>query len=217
MLLLSCSPKKTPTPDALYEPKQGDIIATITVKDYGEINAVLFPDRAPKAVENFITLANSGYYDNLSIHKILLDSYICSGNPTTSYLGGQSIYEENGGLFANEITPESKHFSGALSMMNWSYNSNGSQFFIVNTPPIDIELLNTFTSQSTVLPYTEEDIKNYSQHGGLPHFDGLYTVFGYVFEGIEVVDKIMSHPDLTLTTTYFSPLPIVESVKISTY
>ena len=102
----------------------------------GDITVQLYPEQAPKAVENFIGLAKKGYYDGIIFHRIIQDFMIQGGDPTGTGRGGESIW---GGSFEDEFSPELHNFRGALSMANSGTDTNGSQFFIVQcaTPVTD--------------------------------------------------------------------------------
>ena len=104
----------------------------------GDITIALYPDEAPKAVENFITHAKEGYYDGLKFHRVIKDFMIQGGDPNGNGTGGTSIY---GAPFEDEFSDNLHHFHGALSMANSGTNTNGSQFFIVqsNTKPSDLD------------------------------------------------------------------------------
>lgn len=96
----------------------------------GEIQVKLFADIAPKTVENFTTHAKNGYYDNGIFHRVIRDFMIQGGDPDGTGMGGQSIW---GGNFADEFSDKLLNIRGALSMANAGPNTNGSQFFIVQT------------------------------------------------------------------------------------
>lgn len=103
----------------------------------GDIEIQLFPDKAPKTVENFVGLAGKNYYDGIIFHRVIDDFMIQGGDPTGSGSGGQSYF---GGSFNDEFHPDLKHNEpGILSMANAGPNTNGSQFFItlVPTPWLD--------------------------------------------------------------------------------
>ncbi|HEX9640090.1 MAG TPA: peptidylprolyl isomerase [Candidatus Krumholzibacteria bacterium] len=95
----------------------------------GEIRCQLFPKAAPKAVENFISLAKRGYYEGVVFHRIIPDFMIQTGDPTGTGYGGKSIWEIP---FEDETTLELRFDnSGILAMANTGQpRSNGSQFFI---------------------------------------------------------------------------------------
>ena len=100
----------------------------------GEIEVRLFPAVAPKAVENFIRLAEKGYYNNLIFHRIVKDFVIQGGDPKGNGTGGKSIWGKD---FVDEFNPAVKFDrAGLLAMANKGPNTNGSQFFItlVKTP-----------------------------------------------------------------------------------
>jgi peptidyl-prolyl cis-trans isomerase B (cyclophilin B) len=101
-------------------------IATIST-DKGDIKIELFPDDAPKTVNNFVKLSQKGYYDGVIFHRVIQDFMIQTGDPTGTGSGGQSIY---GGDFADEINSH-KIVPGTVAMANRGPNTNGSQFFIV--------------------------------------------------------------------------------------
>jgi cyclophilin family peptidyl-prolyl cis-trans isomerase len=90
----------------------------------GAIELELFPDDAPKTVENFAELARKGFYDSVVFHRVIPDFMIQGGDPTGTGAGGPG-YE-----FEDEIN-EHKVIRGALAMANRGPNTNGSQFFIV--------------------------------------------------------------------------------------
>jgi peptidyl-prolyl cis-trans isomerase B (cyclophilin B) len=100
----------------------------------GTIKLDLFEDKAPLTVSNFTNLANRGYYDNLSFHRVIEDFMIQGGCPLGTGTGGP------GYQFKDEFHPELKHDKpGILSMANAGPGTNGSQFFITHiaTPWLD--------------------------------------------------------------------------------
>jgi cyclophilin family peptidyl-prolyl cis-trans isomerase len=159
----------------------------INVKGFGTINLEFYDKDAPKAVENFLRLANSGYYDCLTFHRVAKGFVIQGGDPKGDGSGGSSAF---GAPFADELnanTPSYKagYVKGVLAMANSGPNTNGSQFFIMLAD------------------------------NNLPH---LYTIFGKVTSGLDVVDKIAA-VDITpqMGPTDGTPVtPVVmESVKIT--
>lgn len=231
----------------------------------GDVELRLFPEIAPKAVENFITKAKNGEYDNTIFHRVIKDFMIQGGDPEGTGMGGESIW---GGYFEDEFSFPYYNFAGALSMANAGQNTNGSQFFIVQAKTDNLNY--TFfpenvpeTSESSgessksstaqkelnfdrleewmlamnfyeefnkrqaiiykdiqagkpqeeidalVLKLTEEltaiqeatlsqemierylpVVEYYYTVGGTPHLDNMHTVFGYVINGMDIVDKI---------------------------
>ncbi|WP_433744074.1 peptidylprolyl isomerase [Falsibacillus pallidus] len=149
----------------------------------GDITIKLFPDEAPKAVENFIKHSKDGYYDGLIFHRVINDFMIQGGDPDGTGMGGESIY---GQPFEDEFSKKLYNIKGALSMANSGPNTNGSQFFIVQNSHLDPQL----KSQMKDAGFPEPIIKAYEENGGTPWLDGKHTVFGQVIDGMDVVDKI---------------------------
>lgn len=184
-------------------PKRGDKIAVIKT-NYGDIKAKLFPENAPKAVENFITHSENKYYDGLKFHRVIKDFMIQGGDPKGDGTGGESIW---GTPFEDEFSLELRNVRGALSMANTGENTNRSQFFIVQKQNLDAKYKDQFQQaiknqdktlseidENTIVPvsmfYPKAICEYYIQNGGTPHLDYKHTVFGMVFEGMDVVDKI---------------------------
>jgi peptidyl-prolyl cis-trans isomerase B (cyclophilin B) len=94
--------------------------------NHGDIELELFPNEAPKTVENFRKLASEGFYDGVTFHRVIPDFMIQGGDPTGTGNGGPG-YE-----FEDEFN-DHKVVRGALAMANAGPNTNGSQFFIVTT------------------------------------------------------------------------------------
>lgn len=148
----------------------------------GTIKIKLFPEYAPKAVENFITHSKNGYYEGVTFHRVMKDFMIQGGDPEGTGRGGESIY---GQPFEDELSDKLFNLRGALSMANAGPSTNGSQFFIVQNST----LAEGLKEKMEKAKYPEEIIKAYEQ-GGTPWLDNKHTVFGQVIEGMDVVDKI---------------------------
>lgn len=148
----------------------------------GDITVKLFPELAPKTVQNFVELAKKGYYDGVIFHRVIPDFMIQGGDPTGTGMGGESIYGES---FEDEFSRELFNLRGALSMANSGPNTNGSQFFIVNNTNVPENML----SQLEGAGFPNEIIEAY-KNGGTPWLDFRHTVFGNVLEGMDTVDDI---------------------------
>ena len=132
--------------------------ADIDIEGYGVITVKLDQDSAPITTENFVTLAEEGFYDGLTFHRIIAGFMMQGGDPTGTGMGGS---DENivGEFRINGYSNDLSHTRGAISMArSMDRDSASSQFFIVH-------------EDSTFL-------------------DGQYAAFGYVTEGIEVVDRV---------------------------
>lgn len=186
------------------EPLLGSEIAVMEIKDYGTIKIKFYEDVAPKAVENFKGLAKEGYYDGLTFHRVIEDFMIQGGDPTGTGTGGESF-------FGSDFGPEYKDgyfpYKGTLCMASVSgvENSLSSQFFIVQAGPE--------TASSEQVEDLPESIQRlYMEKGGTPHLYKAHTVFGYVYEGMDIIDKVAK----TKTDDNDKPLNnvIIKSVKI---
>ncbi|HEL9542028.1 TPA: peptidylprolyl isomerase [Listeria monocytogenes] len=156
------------------------------ITNRGTIRIKLFPEIAPKTVENFVTHSKNGYYDGLIFHRVIPEFMIQGGDPDGRGTGGESIWGES---FEDEFSTEAFNLRGALSMANAGPNTNGSQFFIVQKPDMPADML----GQMEQAGFPVEIIEAYKQ-GGTPWLDGRHTVFGHVIEGMDVVDKIANLP-----------------------
>lgn len=150
----------------------------------GNIKIKLFPEQAPKTVENFLTHAKAGYYDGVIFHRVINNFMIQGGDPDGTGMGGESIW---GDSFEDEISNQLYNIRGALSMANAGPGTNGSQFFIVQNKNVPSNML----SQLEGAGFPEEIIEAYHS-GGTPWLDFRHTVFGHVIEGMDVVDEIAS-------------------------
>lgn len=166
-------------PQLTNEVAANEALVEMTTSE-GTIKIKLFPEFAPKAVENFMTHAKEGYYDGLTFHRVIKDFMIQGGDPKGDGTGGESIWGEG---FETEISNHLYNIRGALSMArSQDPNSNGSQFFIVqNSDDVHDGLLKDDYPRAIIDAY---------KNGGYPSLDGSYTVFGQVIEGMDVVDKI---------------------------
>lgn len=258
----------------------GDKIAVIEFKDYGTVKAKLFPDIAPVGVENFIKLAEQGYYDGLKIHRVIQDTYIQGGSLNGDGTGGTAAYvgedaAKNATTFPIEVSEKARNFYGALGYAADAYGNNSVQFYIVsNKTPADTskisaekvqakadelasklanesvaestpegtaetaetaEAAETDNSDTKLLTYQQTYYSNnasfikkngadaaekYKKVGGLYQIDGGYTVFGQVYEGFDVIDKINA-VDVTTNASGEKSMPIqdviISSVTIETY
>lgn len=135
-----------------------DTYADIEIENYGTITVALDKTSAPVTVDNFINLAENGFYDGLTFHRIMEGFMMQGGDPKGDGSGGADSkivgeFKQNG--YENNIS----HTRGAISMARaMAYDSASSQFFIVH-------------EDSTFL-------------------DGTYAGFGYVTEGMDIVDQI---------------------------
>ena len=153
---------------------------------------------APKAVDNFIALANAGKYNGVKFHRVIKNFMIQTGG------NSDSIYKEKNEPFPHELNQSLRQFSGALCMASTGDFQSGQscQFYIVtsdmgknadlNSIKATTKAVNLRKGYNLYPNYTEKDIQLYKEHGGNPPGDMVYTVFGQVIgsKSMEVVKKI---------------------------
>lgn len=163
-------------------------IADITVKDYGKITVELDQKSAPLTVQNFVTLAQSGFYDGLTFHRIMEGFMIQGGDPKGDGTGGAE-HTIKGEFAQNGVNNPISHKRGVISMArnSMSMDSASSQFFIVQT----------------------------DDHAAT--LDENYAAFGHVTSGMEFVDKIAAdaQPIDNNGTIEKEKQPVIESIKIT--
>ena len=186
-------------------PEAGDTVAVITTT-LDDICVKLFPQYAPKAVENFTTHAKNSYYNGVIFHRVIPDFMIQGGDPQGTGTGGESIW---GAPFEDEFCPELHNLRGALSMANAGPGTNGSQFFIVQAKAVPEQMLSQMQELSES-GFPAEAQESYKQLGGTPWLDFRHTVFGQVYSGMETVDRIAA----VETGAMDKPVEDVSIVKI---
>ncbi|MDO4555953.1 MAG: peptidylprolyl isomerase [Lachnospiraceae bacterium] len=199
---------KTPkTVDQTSEPEEGETVAILHIKDYGDISMKFFYEDSPLAVENFLTLAVNGYYDGVTFHRVIQDFMIQGGDPDGTGMGGTSIWGEP---FANEYSERLAQINGSVAMARTQeLDTNESQFFINdNTQEITDDALAQYDLSDSIA----EMFKTY---GGNPYLQGQYTVFAQVYDGMDVVDAISA----TATDTNDMPVEdiVIESIDVTEY
>ncbi len=181
--------------------------ATITIKrqprkvveintPFGAMKAELF-NETPKHRDNFLKLAQEGYFDSLLFHRVISSFMIQGGDPDSRNATPDQQLGQGGPPYTipAEIVDGLYHFRGALSaarkpdMINPKKESSGSQFYVVQGNPINDQFLNAMESRKN-FKYSAEDRKKYSKSGGRAELDRDYTVFGQVISGLDVIDKI---------------------------
>lgn len=195
-------------------PKKGETIAIIHVKDFGDITVKFFDDVAPKAVENFITHAKNGYYDGVKFHRVMDQFMIQGGDPEGTGAGGESIWGKG---FEEEISDSLVPYRGSLCMASAGYGNSslGSQFFITQAKPDD-SMISTLQSYG----YDDKLIEAYETYGGYMSLNGQYTVFGQVIDGMDIVDKI-AKTKVKESDTGEKSVPvkdiIIKNIEVTTY
>lgn len=164
-------------------PEKGEEVAVFTIRDYGDITIKLFPEEAPKGVENFKKLIQDGYYDELIFHRIVKDFVIQTGDPKGNGTGGDDAWGEGG--FAQTISNRLVHTVGAVAYaINPQEMLNKSQFYIVTGEEMNDDTFAALAAQGkTYSPYIH---RVYEKTGGQPYLDGGYEIFGQVIGGMDI-------------------------------
>ena len=183
LLLTGCGAKTASEQAAgpQQELLSGIYTAELTIKGYGTIRFEMDADKAPISVTNFVNLAESGFYNGLTFHRII-DGFMMQGGASKS----EKTPAIRGEFSANGVKNDQSHTRGAVSMARTNdMNSASSQFFIVH-------------KDSTFL-------------------DGQYACFGYVTDGMDVVDAICENTPVTDNNGSVSEenQPIIESIVIT--
>ncbi len=171
------------------KPESGEEIAVLKTSE-GTIKIRLFEEEAPLAVKNFKEQIKAGYYNGMIFHRVIDDFMIQGGDDGK----GSNSYE--GGKYKSEINRSLQHFRGAVSTANSGPDTNGSQFFIVQGPDVAESTLEAASSYYRTDKMTDAEKQMYCEHGGTYWLDNhvnnsvAHTVFGQVFEGMDVVNAI---------------------------
>ncbi|EHD0645465.1 peptidylprolyl isomerase [Staphylococcus pseudintermedius] len=164
---------------------QENEIKVIMHTNKGDMTLKLFPEIAPKTVQNFVELSKKGYYDGITFHRVINDFMIQGGDPTGTGMGGESIY---GGTFEDEFSMNAFNLYGALSMANAGPGTNGSQFFIVQMKEVPAQMVDQLVDGG----WPKEIAEAYKEKGGTPWLDQKHTVFGQLIEGEDTLEDIAS-------------------------
>ena len=166
-------------------PAAGDTVAVFDTSA-GTFRAVLFPDKAPQAGENFIGLVQAGYYNGLTVSRVENGFVVEAGQGADGK--GSTIW--NGNRYPIEVSDSLHHYSGALCMGTDASGDCASVFYVVQTLPGDQSVTQELVDQMNSAGYRAEVVSAYQTAGGAPFLDYTDTVFGQVYEGMETVDTI---------------------------
>ena len=161
--------------------------------DFGTMTAELY-NATPKHRDNFIKLAEEGYYNDLLFHRVINGFMIQGGDPQSRNAPAGQMLGMGGPSYQipAEFVGDLVHVKGAIAAArtnNPEKKSSGSQFYIVHGSPVQEGTLNQVEAARN-FRYTPEQRKAYLEKGGTPHLDREYTVYGQVIEGLDVIDKI---------------------------
>lgn len=184
-------------------PTAGDTVATIETTA-GKIQVVLYPSKAPQAVQNFIGLAESGFFNDTGFSRLEHGFCVQGGMNAEGFTS--TIW--NGTGYAPEWTDSLHHYSGALAAPVDDTGLCSGAFYFMQTLPDSVD--DALAAQMTESGYRQEVIDAYKAGGGAPYLDYTDTVFGQVYEGMQVVDAIAQSGEAE------EPI-LITSVTVSTY
>jgi len=141
------------------QPEPGDKIAILKTT-HGDLTMLLYEEKAPETVKNFVEHSNEGRYEDVPFHRIIENFMIQGGDFENKNGTGGHSYKGPGTSLQDEFGKGLEHVYGAVSMANAGPNTGGSQFFIVQN------------------------------QNGTPHLNGMHAIFGYVYDGMDNVEKM---------------------------
>lgn len=166
--------------------------------DYGDMKVRLY-NSTPKHRDNFIKLAEEGFYDGTLFHRVINGFMIQGGDPDSRNAAPGQMLGNGGPGYEIDAEIGAIHTKGALAAARTSDNvnpekkSSGSQFYIVQGIVMSDPQLDALERQKGI-KYSPEQRERYKTVGGSPNLDMDYTVFGEVIEGLDVIDKIAAVP-----------------------
>lgn len=182
-------------------------IVSMEIKDYGTIKIELYPDMAPNTVKNFIKLINEGYYNDLTFHRV--EEMLIQGGDTAGDGTGQSELSINGEFSENGYDNTLKFERGTLGLARLDYTYYSS---------LDSSLVEEgYNSGYAQFFIMAEEVQQ---------FNGYYTAFGKVVEGMEIVDeitkletKVETDEETGETTETTTPVnaPVISNVTVDTF
>jgi len=196
VILKGKSGRKTKEITQVIEVEAPDVCLIRIETPFGEMLAEL-SDLTPKHRDNFIKLADQGYYDGLLFHRVIKGFMVQGGDPNSRNApSGEPLGSGNPGYQIDaEFNSELAHVKGAIAAAriggpsNPQKKSSGSQFYIVHGKAVNEASLKE-TERRHGQNYSEALKEAYATNGGAPFLDQDYTVFGQIIEGLDVIDKI---------------------------
>ena len=173
--------------------REGEEIAVVATTE-GDIYLRFFPSEAPKAVSNFITLAQEGFYDGKSVFSIQKmtdsegnerDAAFLAGATNEAGSRGKTVYRT--GHFRSELSENLWHFPGAVSAYGSDIGRVDSRFFVVGSQEIDDITVQRMKKAN----FPDKVIEKFQEQGGAPSYSRLYPIFAQVYQGMDVVEKIL--------------------------
>lgn len=204
---------------------QKNPVVTMEVKDYGTIKIELFPEYAPNTVSNFVKLANSGFYDGLTFHRIIEDFMIQGGDPLGNGTGSPVLSDIDSSIEEDSDADKAYCIKGEFSANG--YKENTLKF----EPGVFAMARTSYTSLSPELSeesYNSGGCQFFITTEDATYLNGQYCGFGKVTEGMDVVKEIAktevkkadeADEEASASTEESTPVnpPVIESIRVETY
>lgn len=228
--LTACMPAGTSPSDAeevtliqFEEPEEGQTIAIVSTT-MGDFSMMLFEEEAPLTTAQFITLVEEGYYDQKTIYCVNQSNHLIWAGATDETGQEGVVVDEEADPIEVEFSQNLWHFTGAVSafgiedegLLSTTVEAD-SRFFIVGYTEPDADVVEAIEDYY----YPDAVVEAYKEYGGQPTYTGEYTVFGHVYEGMEVVEEILlvTVMDEQEYEYIYQPVEdiVINSITLSTY
>lgn len=194
----------------LKEPKDGQPIAHIETT-IGTITIVLYPEYAPKTVDNFINRANEGFYNNKPVFAVVNDIYFLTGSDDED---GKIGFTNDGLAIPNEYSVNLWPFRGAVLSYHKIDGYGDSRFFIIGAADVtkeEYDELREITDANGNQRVPDELVDAFIEYGAVPNLSATYTVFGQTIEGFDVLEEILS---VDIDERTYRPIEDIRLVKV---
>lgn len=200
------------------EERQNPVV-TMSIKDYGTIKMELYPEIAPNTVANFIKLAQNGYYNGLTFHRVVKDFMIQGGDKKGDGTGGVSLKD----LYPDSGSEDEYCIKGEFVANNYTDNTQKLERGVLAMARGDYTQINTSLREES---YNSAGAQFFIMVKNTPRINGQYAAFGRVTEGMDIVDKIVvletaveTDEETGETTQTDMPVnkPVIESVTVETF
>lgn len=224
-LFYACQASKTPSLDmdniklVQYEVPADDAPVVVFETTLGTFKAVLYPDEAPKYCKYFKKLVNDGYYNGTHVFVVEKGVYFMGGSKTKNGVTNDKTDETQ---VPQELSANLWPFKGALMAYGneegWFFNKkvqSGSRVLFVNT----VEFTKKFIKEMDSAKADKKVTEAFKEKGGVPNFSQQYTVFGQVYDGMDIYEKISGYDVIDVENENLQPVDDIqfEKVYISTY
>lgn len=191
-------------------------VATIKVKDYGTIEVELYPNMAPNTVKNFIALANNGFYDGLTFHRIAKDFVIQGGDPLGNGTGGATLSDINPNIKEGTENDTEYCIKGEFKANGYSKNTISHKKGVIAMARSDYSAYFGTAPEVLAGGYNSASSQFYIMSADNTSLDDLYAPFGEVISGMDVVDKLNEVEVNPSTSKPLEPV-IIEEITVETF